>query len=423
MGAFAAGLEAVENVLHALARGGRLCLEDCCQLETADDATAFVTAGGGLMTALRLGGLRRLLDEPSFERLAADVAVALTPALSRPAHAVQLVLERDPDRTGRELDGLLAPARRAARRLGLALDELLDDGRDRLRATCAAERAYLAVWTDPRALTRPERRQDRKRYFAAMAKLGPPHPPLDGQNPGALLAPLRETHAAVVATLARDLDACGLFLEPMECHAFLRELRAALEPATTDGWRAYLPGDPPPRRAWGRRRDVSELWYPRIGHQLCESAFGKPARDGIVRAGERHLGSCYLELGPHDLRDFATLFARLDRELPLRVAFQLDGGFEGWRLRRALAEFWAFAGERNRMIVEAFAALDEARRAEPTPRLRACATTWGPDEPAGGRGSPACGRRWKPGAPSSGGRSAATRPWRRWRPCPASPWT
>ena len=382
MGAFAAGLEAVENALHALARGGRLSLEDCCQLETADDATAFVTAGGGLMTALRLGGLRRLLDEASFERLVADVAVALTPALSRPAHAVQLVLERDPDRTGRELDGLLAPARRAARRLGLALDELLDDARDRLRATCAAERAYLAVWTDPRALTRPERRQARKRYFAAMAKLGPPHPPLDGQNPGALLAPLRETHAAVVATLARDLDACGLFLEPMECHAFLRELRAALEPATTDGWRAYLPGDPPPRRAWGRRRDVSELWYPRVGHQLCESAFGKPARDGIVRAGERHLGSCYLELGPHDLRDFATLFARLDRELPLRVAFQLDGGFEGWRLRRALAEFWAFAGERNRRIAEAFAALDEARRAEPAPRLRACATTWGPDEPS-----------------------------------------
>ncbi len=382
MGAFAAGLEAVENVLHALARGGRLCLEDCCQLETADDATAFVTTGGGLMTALRLDGLRRLLDEPSFERLVADVAVALTPALGRPGHSAQLVLERDPDRTGRELDRLMAPARRAARRLGLALDELLDDTRDRLLATCAAERAFLAVWTDPRALTRPERRHARKGYFAAMAKLDPPHPPLDGQNPGALLRPLRETHAAVVATLARDLDACGLFLEPVECHAFLRELRASLEPSTTDGWRACLPGDPPPRRAWGRRRDLSELWYPRIGHQLCESAVGRPARDGIAPAGGRWLGSVYLELGPHDSRDFATLFARLDRDLPLRVAFQLDGGFEGWRLRRALAEFWAFAGERNRAIAEAFAALDAARRREPAPRLRACATTWGPDETA-----------------------------------------
>ena len=380
MGAFAAGLEAVENALHALARGARLCLEDCCQLETADDATAFVTAGGGLMTALRLGGLRQQLDEPAFERLVADVAVALTPALSRPGHAVQLVLERDPDRTGRELDRLLAPARRAARRLGLGLDALLDDGRDRLRATCAAERAHLALWTDPRALTRPERRRDRKRYFAAMAKLDPPHPPLDGQNPGALFGSLRETHAALVATLARDLDAAGLFLEPMACHDFLAELRSSLEPSTTAGWRACLPGDPLPRRAWGRTRDISELWYPRIGHQLCENAFGAPARDGIAPVGGRHLGNVYLELGPHDLRDFAALFARLDRDLPLRVAFQLDGGFEGWRLRRALAEFWAFAGERNRMIAEAFAALDEARRERPTPRLRACATTWGPDE-------------------------------------------
>lgn len=378
----AAGMAGLENVLQALARGARLCLEDACQLETADCATAFVTAGGGLVTALRLGGLRQQLDEAAFERLVADVAVALTPALSRPGRAAQLVLERDPGRTGRELDRLMAPARRAARRLGLTLEDLLDDTRDRLLATCAAERAYLALWTDPRALTRPERGHARKGYFAAMAKLDPPHPPLDGQNPGALFGSLRETHAAVVDSLARDLDAAGLFVEPMECHAFLHELRTALEPATTDGWRACLPGDPLPRRAWGRRRDLSELWYPRIGHQLCESAFGAPARDGIAPAGERHLGSVYLELGPHDLREFAALFARLDRDLPLRVAFQLDGGFEGWRLRRTLAEFWAFAGERNRLIAGAFAALDEARRAEPTPRLRACATTWGPDAPS-----------------------------------------
>ena len=91
-----------------------------------------------------------------------------------------------------------------------------------------------------------------------MAKLDPPHPPLDGQNPGALFGSLRETHAALVATLARDLDAAGLFLEPMACHDFLAELRSSLEPSTTAGWRACLPGDPLPRRAWGRRRDLSE---------------------------------------------------------------------------------------------------------------------------------------------------------------------
>lgn len=379
MNALAAGMEGLENVLHALTRGARLCLEDGCQLETADDETAFVTAGGGLMTALQLGGLRQQLDDAAFERLVADASVALTPALSRPAHAVQIVLERDPDRTPRELERLLAPARRAARRLGLALEDLLDDTRDRLRATCASERVYLTVWTHPRALTKPEKRQARNAYFRAMAKLAPAHPPLDGQNVGALCRPLRETHAAVVATLTRDLDACGLFLQPLDCHAFLHELRVALEPATTDGWRALLPGDPIPRRAWGRQRDLSELWYPRIGSQLCETAFGRPARDGVVPAGERWLGNCYLEFGPHDLRDFAVLFARLDRALPLRVAFQLDGGFEHWRLRRLLADFWAFAGEYNRRISQAFAELEAIQRAEPTPRLRACATTWGPD--------------------------------------------
>ena len=376
---WAAGMAGLENVLHALTRAARLCVEDACQLETADDATAFVATGGGLMTALQLGGLRHQLDEPAFERLVADVAVALTPTLSRTAHTVQVVLERDPDRTERELDQLLAPTRRAAARLGLSLAGLLDDTRDRLLATCASEAAYLVVWTHPAALTRPERRQARKHYFAAMAQQTPAHPPLDGQNPGVLLRPLRETHAAAVATLARDLDAAGLFLRPLDGHAFLHALRTALEPTTSDGWRAFLPGDPLPRRAWGRTRDLSELWYPRLGHQLCESAFECPTRDGLVRAGERWLGSCGLELGPHELRDFTALFARLDRALPLRVAFQLDGGFAGWRLRRLLADFWSFAGEYNRRISQAFTALDAVRREQPTPRLRACATTWGPD--------------------------------------------
>ena len=112
----AVGMEGLENVLHALTRGARLCAEDGCQLETADDATSFVVTRGGLMTALRLGGLRQRLDADTLDRLVADVSIALTPALVRPAHTLQVVLERDPDRTPRELDRLFAPVRRAARR-------------------------------------------------------------------------------------------------------------------------------------------------------------------------------------------------------------------------------------------------------------------------------------------------------------------
>ncbi|MBK8751728.1 MAG: hypothetical protein IPL99_08785 [Candidatus Competibacteraceae bacterium] len=378
----AAGMEGLENVLHALTRGARLCLEDGCQLETADDDVSFVVAQGGLMTALRLDGLRQRLDEDTLDRLVADVAVALTPALSRSAHAVQAVLERDPDRTPRELERLFAPVRRAAKRLGLGLDAILDDTQARLLATCSSERAWLTVWTHPHALTRPEKRQARQHYFKSLSRLTPPHPPLEGQNVGVLYRSLRETHAAVVATLARDLDACGLFLQPVDGHTFLHELRGSLEPLTTDGWRAVLPGDPIPRRAWGRKRDLSELWYPRIGYQLCESVIERPAREGVVRMGERWLASASMELGPHDLREFALLFAQLDRALPVRIAFQLDGGFEHWGLRRVLADFWAFSSEYNRRISDAFSAIEATQRQEPTPRLRVCATTWGPDEPS-----------------------------------------
>lgn len=166
-------VEGIENVLHSLTRGLRLCVEDCCQLETADDDGTFVVAEGGLMTPLQLSGLRARLDEPAFERFVSDIAIALTPAMTSAAHTVQVVLERDPERTARELVRLLAPGRRALERLGLALDSLVDDLERRLLATCAFESVHVAVWTHPTALTKPERVKARKAYLASFKNRTP----------------------------------------------------------------------------------------------------------------------------------------------------------------------------------------------------------------------------------------------------------
>lgn len=375
----AASMEGLENILHAVTRGARICLEDLCQIEAADDQTNFVLTGGGMMSALRLQGLRYRLDEVAFEQFINDVAIALTPTLVHATHSIQIVLERDPDRTPRELTRLFEPLYRATQRLGLDLSDILDDTHRQVLANSCSEHAYLTIWTHPSALTKPEKRHARKEYFKEIKKLDPPHPPLEGQNPAALFRPLRETHTATVEALMRDLNARGLFLEPLSCHQFLHELRVSLEPSTSKGWRAVLPGDVFPLRDYPRTRDLSHLWYPRVGYQLCESTFERPARDGVIQAGERYLASTYLEFGPQEVRPFALLFAQLDRQLPARIAFQLDGGFAGWGLRRVLADFWAFSAQYNRQISDAFNVIEAIQRHQPTPRLRLCATTWGPD--------------------------------------------
>ncbi|MBL8260053.1 MAG: hypothetical protein JNM60_09625 [Candidatus Competibacteraceae bacterium] len=371
-------------MLHSLTRGLRLCVEDCCQLETADDDGTFVVAEGGLMTPLQLSGLRARLDEPAFERFVSDIAIALTPAMTSAAHTVQVVLERDPERTARELVRLLAPGRRALERLGLALDSLVDDLERRLLATCAFESVHVAVWTHPTALTKPERVKARKAYLASFKNRTPSHPPLEGQNPGAVFMSLREVHAATVATLVRDFNTRGIFVQPLSCHEFLHQLRVSHEPLTTPGWRAILPGDKPPMRVYPRAYDLSHVWYPRIGYQLCESAFERPLAAGVVPVGQRFMASAYMEFGPQQVRPFAQLFAQLDRDLPARIAFQLDGGFTHWRwgVRRLLADFWAFTSQYNKLISRAFAQIQEVQSREPTPRLRVCATTWAADEMA-----------------------------------------
>lgn len=374
-------VEGIENVLHSLTRGLRLCVEDCCQLETADDDRSFVVAEGGLMTALYLRGLRERLDEPAFERFVADIAVALTPAMTSAAHTIQVVIERDPGRTPREVARLLAPSRRALKRLGLALDGLIDDLERRLLATCTFERAFIALWTHPTALTKPERYRARRDYMARFRKRKPSHPPLEGQNPGAVFMSLREVHAAAVDTLVRDFNARGVFVRPADCHSFLHELRVSHEPQTTPGWRAILPGDKVPVRVYPRAGDLSHVWYPRIGYQLCESAFERPLAAGVVPVGERFMASAYMEFGPQEVRPFAQLFALLDRDLPARICFQLDGGFTHWTwaVRRALAEFWAFTSYYNKLISQAFAQMQEVQSTEPAPRLRVTATTWAAD--------------------------------------------
>ena len=420
----AAGMEGLENVLHALTRGARSCLEDGCQLETADDDTAFVVAQGGLMTALRLGGLRHRLDDAAFERLVAEASVALTPALVRPAHSLQVVLERDPDRTGRELERRFAPVRRAACRLGLALDGILDDTQARLAATCASERAWLAVWTHPAALTRPERRQARTQYFRAMAKRTPAHPPLDGQNVGVLVRPLRETHAAVVATLTRDLDAC----RPVSPAPGWPRLPARTADRAGTAHHGRLAGgaagrSAPPAglgaKAGSVRTLVSAPRPPALRDRLRDTGAGRHRQGGGTLAGQRLPGTGAAR--PARVRG-AVFPAGPDLALAHRLS-------TGWRFRTlgACDASWPISGP--------LPASTTAASAKPSPNWKRSSARnprrgCGPAPPPGGRtkprrgrGWPGCGRRWKPGGRNSGGSSAAIRPWPFSRPCPASPWT
>ena len=159
----------------------------------------------------------------------------------------------------------------------------------------------------------------------------------------------------------------------------------------------------------------------RIGYQLLETPFERPLPDGVVQAGERWLSSVYMEFGPQDLRAFAAaLFAELDRALPVRIAFQLDGGFSHWRLRRVPGRFLGF--RRGVQPADQRGVYRSRRRATDATHAALAGLR---HHLGAGRGHGAGTRTrlraaWKPGARNSGGSNAAPRPARCWPRCPVS---
>ena len=336
---------------------------------------------GSLVSLFRVDGARSMTGRAELERFVELAGRRLNSRLAEPGHALHLVLERAPDEAGPLVDRACARAGRQAARLGLTLEDVLDERARRLGALLAAETMALACWTRPASLTAAEARRGRKRLRERLRNWLPDAG--ESQCPHAVLDSLAARHLALTDALSALFDECGIAAERIDDDAALRTMRVLVNgpDSTAPDWRPVTAANDAPARAteppeWG-------AFPPPLAPQILVR---EPARAGSgIRIGNRLYAALDMTLGPRSCRPFAELIERLaEAGLPCRFSMLIEGGGLrrlGAGVARAASAFLAFSHPDSRAVRDALRDLAEHDAgARAVVRLRLGMLTWVPSE-------------------------------------------
>ena len=343
---------------------------------TAGDGL-LACSDGSLVSLFRLDGARSMTGTAELERFVELACRRLNSRLTEPGHALHLMLERAPDEAGPQVARIHARARRQAARLGLALDDVLDERTRCLAPLLAAETMVLGCWTRPAVLTVAEVRRGRKKLRERLKSWLPA--PGESQCPHTVLDGLEPRHRALLDTLGALFDEAGIVAERLDDEAALRTMRILLNGSDTTAadWRPVTAANDAPARA--TEPPEAGAFPPPLAPQLLVR---EPARMGAgIRIGGRLYGALDMTLGPRASRPFAELMEGLaEAGLPCRFSILIEGGGlcrPGAAVARVAAAFMAFSHPDSRAVRDAMRALaeqDAAARA--VVRLRLSMLIW-----------------------------------------------
>jgi intracellular multiplication protein IcmB len=371
----------------AYAASVKRSLDTFIALETGVDNT-FIANDGSLATVVKIDGMRQIVDDEALTALVLSLQTKLAAYFTRQGHALQVWFMRDPDLSDAVVDSLLHPPSVVAKRLGLALEDLLEERRKLLPNHIVQEGLYVTLWTRPSILTEVERKQ------AIEEGKPPPLWPMarDSQYLFGASRKLFVRHEAMIANFLVDLRESGLRATALDVVDALFAIRGSLFPEMwISAWEPLMPGVTPAGYGIGKARvpwprlpkpgEMSHLLWPRISSQLL-TRDARVLNQSLVRVGEHVFGAVDMTVGPQELLPFRMLLRRIRemREFPWRVSFLIEGGgLQGLGMKSFLAAITGFSNSENRLIREAIKLLKEhSLQGGVVVRLRASFCTWGP---------------------------------------------
>ena len=294
----------------------------------ASGGGALVCHDGSLVSLLALDGSRSMIGTEELGRFVAVASRVLNTAFAHPGHALHVTFERAPDEAAGLAGAHAEAVRRQAGRLGLDLDDLLDERTRRLTPLIAAETLVLACWTRPSMLPRDRLERDRKRlrrklrdWLPAAGEAQCPHLALEG---------LWARHEALLDALSAVVAETGIVGRRLTGDEALRLMRRMVNGAASTAldWRPVTVANDAPARL--TEPPEAGAFPPPLAPQLLVR---EPERTGSgVRIGERLYGALDMSLGPRRSRPFAELMAGLaaaglrPEGLPCRFSLLIEGG-------------------------------------------------------------------------------------------------
>lgn len=373
----------VDSLLAWFSSSTKTSCEDYCEIETADRESTLVARDGSLISVIKLEGVSQLMGTDEFDHVHAGLAQCLQTSLSKPGASLQVVFSHDRATVKDEISEMQQPARSTAQRLGLELNDVLDERIDYISQYCATETVYFVLWTRPFTLSDEQQKKARNDKLKMIKdKKIPPTP--SSQNIIAAIPDLRNSHESFIRSILNDLGVLGVYHSLLEVHAAVKVMRDSVDPEfTARDWRAVLPGDRVPVRELkkGKNAEMSGLLWPNLSSQL----FPRDAENidlRTVRIGDRIYSPIFIDLFPQEIKPFVILFNRvLSTFVPWRMSYMIDSnGVNTVRFKALIASILSFSSEHNHLISDSAKMLRyaEVNSDIPVVKLRVSLTSWAP---------------------------------------------
>ena len=318
-------------------------------------------------------------EADSYLRFVLKLRDALTGDFKAMGHKISIVFERDPSRGKEEITRLVEPQRQAYRKLGLTLDDLVDEQITKMSPYVARERVWLTVYTAISSLPAAERKEETHRQEQQFKDVPEAR---FGQNPVfAEFEGLKLRHDAFIDKLANDLTNGneGVMVRLLDAHEAGHILRDEIERLSTDeSWQPLLPGDRVIPHGKLRDDDISGALAPHLNFQYCDTEV-TPHGNLIEVDGLFH-GQLAMTLAPQRPEPFSQLFKKVPRQIPWRLRLDLmPGGGAHLNNNQNLLSFVAFVPS-LRDIYKSVSWLVKQDKKEPVCMMSITASTWDADK-------------------------------------------
>lgn len=356
-------------------------LSDYSDLETAQDEYTMVSKDGSLLSIIRIDGYKSLINiEAFYQKISEPFSSGLDPFMSKSGHTVQVWFSIDPSKSEKAVRMALNPSYETAKRLGLDLEEILDERVKHISSRANHEECYLVLWTRVSALVKNEIKNEFNDKKKIRMEQRAPHQ--YASDPFAGNGLLFNLHNSYVDSIEQLLYGMSVASEKLSVREAARSVRNSIDDEFTNpNWEPSLPGDTirPNIRHEMHKAEEWDIVWPKLSWQVCPRD-ATIINDKLVQVGDKIYAPGYVDLLPKDIQSFASLFGTLGGKFPWRISFTIEGdGLAAVSVRGLFASVLAFSSGNNKLLNNGVKVLRELKEQhnQTLVKIRIAFCTWG----------------------------------------------
>ena len=157
----------IETMAQWISQFIKLDFTSCVDMELMVDDETLMRRDGSLISVIDYGGMMQVPGESEFDSIRMSLVKAINSNLDADGnHDLQIIYRQDPSNTSAQIKTVMARSRATAKRIGLSIDDMLDDDEKTLSGVVVSESVWIVLITKPGALD-PKIRAERlaENYF------------------------------------------------------------------------------------------------------------------------------------------------------------------------------------------------------------------------------------------------------------------